>query len=80
MAFYRLVALLVICEVDVQQAELLDPFVKLFVCFFIVCLSAQAEVMAAIRLMRAWGAKACGLRIFPEYPFTDLGRMDSWVD
>ena len=29
--------------------------------------------------MWAWGTKGCVLKISPEYPFTDLERMDSWV-
>ena len=36
----------------------------------------KAGVFAAIKLIWAWGAKACALKISPEGPFTDLLRKD----
>ena len=52
---------------------------SMFVCLFVLFVNPGKVFLAVYQLMWAWGAKACVLKISPEYPFTDLKRMDSWV-
>ena len=69
------------CKPLVDVAVEIKLFFNSFVCFLFdlfICLP-RLIFLPAYQLMWAWGAKACVVRISPEYPLTVLERMDSWV-